>query len=171
MDWTALGQCRHLAFSATAFRRQSCRARPPRPTNRPSVGRGRWYDREAGGGSSGWPTAPPRPGTEETDGGRARDERQSPLVRAGAARADLNARTIRRCAPDLIGFQELDAGHRATYAKRLVDYDGVAVDEDAAAVYWRADRFERLGNGTFFLDADPAARVPDWGAEDPLDAT
>ena len=31
-----------------------------------------------------------------------------------ADRADLNVRTIRRYAPDLIGVQELDAGHRAT---------------------------------------------------------
>ena len=83
-------------------------------------------------------------------------------------------RTIRRYAPDLIGFQELDAGHRATYAAHLGDYRAVtaaADGEDVAAVFWRADRFEDLAHGTIFLGSDPAARVPDWGAEDPLGAT
>ncbi len=91
-----------------------------------------------------------------------------------ANRADLNVRTIRRYAPDLIGFQELDAGHRATYAAHLGDYRAVtaaADGEDVAAIFWRADRFEDLAHGTIFLGSDPAARVPDWGAEDPLDAT
>ncbi len=91
-----------------------------------------------------------------------------------ADRADLNVRTIRRYAPDLIGIQELDAGHRATYAAHLADYQGIAVDdrgEDVAAVFWRADRFEEIAHGTFFLGGNPAARVPDWGSEDPLDAT
>lgn len=54
------------------------------------------------------------------------------------------------------------------------DYQGVTVDdsgEDVAAVFWRADRFEELGHDAFFLGGDPAARVPDWGADNPLDAT
>jgi endonuclease/exonuclease/phosphatase family metal-dependent hydrolase len=91
-----------------------------------------------------------------------------------ANRADLNVRTIQRYYPDLIGFQELDAGHRATYAAHLSGYDGITVDdrgEDIAAILWRADRFERHAYGTFFLGSDSTARVSDWGAEDPLDAT
>lgn len=91
-----------------------------------------------------------------------------------ADRADLNLRTIRRYAPDLIGVQELDASHRATYETQLDGYDAITVDErdaDVAAIIWRKDRFEALGHGTFFFGSDPTARVPDWGAEDPLDAT
>ena len=55
-----------------------------------------------------------------------------------ASRADLNARTIQRHDPDLIGFQDLDAGHRAIYAAELSGYDGITVDdrgEDIAAVF------------------------------------
>ena len=64
-----------------------------------------------------------------------------------ANRADLNVRTIRRYAPDIIGFQELDAGHRATYADPFADYGSITAAPDGgdvAAIFWRADRFEAL---------------------------
>ena len=91
-----------------------------------------------------------------------------------ADRKDLNVRTIRRYAPDLIGFQEVDEGHRAAYAEHLADYESLTTDtrgeEIGTAIYWKAERFERLASGVFYLGPNPDERAPAWGAEDPLTA-
>ncbi len=86
-------------------------------------------------------------------------------------RADFNVATINRYNPDVIGFQEFDLGHWATYREQLANYIPYGVDENLGTViFWKADRFERLDSGFFWLGDHPNERKADWGAEDPLSA-
>jgi endonuclease/exonuclease/phosphatase family metal-dependent hydrolase len=82
--------------------------------------------------------------------------------------------TIRRCAPDLIGFQEVQTRNLATYDEHLTDYARVLGPETARenstqhgyfnAIYWNPQRFEKLDNGSFFLSKTPAEYSRDWEA-------
>jgi endonuclease/exonuclease/phosphatase family metal-dependent hydrolase len=87
--------------------------------------------------------------------------------------ADLNAATIRRQDPDLIGFQELQEGNRAYYAEHLPGYayelGPLVARENASgagyhcAIYWRESRFEKLDAGSFFLNETPWVYALHWG--------
>lgn len=87
-------------------------------------------------------------------------------------RASVNVTTVQTCAPDLIGFQELQEGNRATYAEHLPAYDYelgplVARENDSGqgyhcAIYWRADRFEKLDQGYYFLNETPWVYALHW---------
>jgi endonuclease/exonuclease/phosphatase family metal-dependent hydrolase len=88
-----------------------------------------------------------------------------------ANRADFNVATIKRYNPDIIGFQEFDAGHWATYNKHLADYANYGVQEAIGTViFWKSARFSCTDCGYFWLGDDPAQQQADWGAEDPLSA-
>jgi hypothetical protein len=71
-------------------------------------------------------------------------------------RAPVNVLTIERHAPDLIGFQEVDAGNLDIYSQRVTQYAhvlGPATDEldlpKYNAIYWKPDRLELVESGGF----------------------
>ncbi len=85
-------------------------------------------------------------------------------------RADLNVRTIRRCDPDLIGFQEYQAGNRATYDQQLTSY-AVEIGPETCttgdyafynAIYWKRERFERVDGGGFYVSETPETWSLSW---------
>lgn len=88
-------------------------------------------------------------------------------------RAKLNSDTINRCAPDLIGFQEVQQGNIDHYAQTLSGYDFQLGAETArennsgshyyCAIYWKLERFDRVDQGQFFLNETPDRYALDWG--------
>src|SRR5262245_21007724 len=85
-------------------------------------------------------------------------------VNAWENRAALNVATIKRHAPDLIGFQELQRkSHLVEYGRSLPGYDfflGHQYNNDEPsfcwpAVFWSRNRFERLDAGAFWLSETP----------------
>lgn len=87
-------------------------------------------------------------------------------------RAAFNVHTIRRYRPDVIGFQELDQGHLATYRDQLATYQHCLEDAHAPhignAIFWRPDRFRRTDAGIFWLSRTPDTASSDWGVPYPL---
>ena len=86
-----------------------------------------------------------------------------------ANRADLNLRTIRKSAPDLIGFQELQNGNLETYRKELTNYEsflGTPSNEpdfyNYNAIYWNPDRLELVDSGGMFLSETPEVWSKSW---------
>lgn len=86
--------------------------------------------------------------------------------------AQLNVETIQKYDPDVIGFQEFQDGNKATYDIHLPHYDFelgplVARENDSGkgyhcAIYWRADRFEKLDQGYYFLNRTPWVYALHW---------
>ena len=78
-----------------------------------------------------------------------------------ANRAAFNVKTIKRYDPDLIGFQEFEPVHWATYQNELAGYSHSRHVEHATgettAIFWKSDRFDWLDDGQFWL---PRAEVP-----------
>jgi endonuclease/exonuclease/phosphatase family metal-dependent hydrolase len=100
----------------------------------------------------------------------ARDSRDDGL-NAWQNRADLNVRTIKDCAPDLIGFQECQPGNLETYQAHLGAYEfspgPPTSNPDPArheynAIFWRPDRFEALRSGGFWLSETPHVWSEAW---------
>ena len=91
-------------------------------------------------------------------------------------RYPLNLRTIRRCVPDLIGFQEVQTRNLAAYDEHLTDYARELGPETARenstqqgyfnAIYWNPQRFEKLDNDSFFLSKTPDVYSRDWEARE-----
>lgn len=86
-------------------------------------------------------------------------------------RAELNARVIERCAPDLIGFQELQMGNQHFYERRLTGYEWLMGPEYENrkphafnAIYWNPERLELVENGGFWLSEMPEKHSRSWGA-------
>jgi endonuclease/exonuclease/phosphatase family metal-dependent hydrolase len=86
-------------------------------------------------------------------------------------RAPVNVQTIERYAPDLIGFQEVDAGNLEIYQQHLTEYEhvlGPATDEpdlpNYNAIYWKPDRLELVESGGFYLSRTPETWSLDWDA-------
>jgi endonuclease/exonuclease/phosphatase family metal-dependent hydrolase len=88
---------------------------------------------------------------------------------AWANRSVLNVETIKRHAPDLIGFQELQSGNLATYRERLPEYDyilGLKAGNEAPhefnAIFFDPKRLEVLGSGGFWLSTTPEEHSSSW---------
>jgi endonuclease/exonuclease/phosphatase family metal-dependent hydrolase len=87
-------------------------------------------------------------------------------------RAALNAATIQRCAPDLIGFQELQLDHLAEYQQRLPEYEywlGLRSSNSVSpfeyvAIFWKAERLMLLDAGGFWLNETPHLFATGWDA-------
>lgn len=90
-------------------------------------------------------------------------------------RADFNVQTIKRYHPDVIGFQELDRGHLATYQEHLSGYSHCIADAHAQnisnAIFWKAQRWQRCDAGIFWLSRTPDEPSSDWGVPYPLGVT
>src|SRR5687768_1108843 len=78
------------------------------------------------------------------------------------ARAGLNVRTIRRHAPDLIGFQEFQQGNLEVYRDDLPGYTFRLGPEasnqepwEYVALAWRTDRLDAADAGGFWLSLTP----------------
>ncbi|MEX0887734.1 MAG: endonuclease/exonuclease/phosphatase family protein [Phycisphaeraceae bacterium] len=88
------------------------------------------------------------------------------------SRAELNVRTIRRAAPELIGFQELEAPQWDHYHRHLPGYAfhrGLPYNNDPAqpgyaAFAWNADRFELVDHGGCWLSPTPDRHGLGWDA-------
>src|ERR1700730_5440761 len=87
------------------------------------------------------------------------------------SRAPLNVRTIRRCAPNVIGFQEFQTGNLATYNEQLPDYShilGFPTDNDEPsynAIFWNTARFRLIDSDSFWLSQTPEHYSPGWDAK------
>ncbi|MGB3682989.1 MAG: endonuclease/exonuclease/phosphatase family protein [Rubrobacteraceae bacterium] len=84
-------------------------------------------------------------------------------------RAGLNLRVIKRYFPDVICFQELQAGNRETYDKELPGYEYVTGPEYENrkphaynAIYWNPRRMKLLETGGFWLSASPEKFSASW---------
>jgi endonuclease/exonuclease/phosphatase family metal-dependent hydrolase len=91
-------------------------------------------------------------------------------------RFDLNLATIRRYAPDLIGFQEVQARNLESYQQHLTEY-AYELGPDTArenstqhgyfnAICWNPQRLEKLATGSFFLSQTPEDYSRDWGGSE-----
>jgi endonuclease/exonuclease/phosphatase family metal-dependent hydrolase len=89
---------------------------------------------------------------------------------AWSNRAQLNIALIKRYAPHIIGFQELQAGNLAAYDQQLTEYDqelGPRVDHlderyQQNAIFYNPERFERLDGGSFYLSETPEVFSKSW---------
>ena len=85
-------------------------------------------------------------------------------------RAEFNVTTIRRNSPDLIGFQEYQHGNRDVYDDYLDGYNyelgPVTVDNSEFGmfnpIYWRADRFQKVVSGGFYISPSPDTYSTGW---------
>ena len=84
-------------------------------------------------------------------------------------RAALNVKTIRRYAPDLIGFQEMQCGNWDTYQEELVEYGriaGIAYGHDEhSSIFWNPARLRLMESGEFWLSRTPDQPSHDWEAD------
>lgn len=87
-------------------------------------------------------------------------------------RAPLNVRTIQRCIPDVIGFQELQKGNLETYKEQLPEYSyllgpktGCHIFYEYNAIFWRSSRFILLDSGRFWLSRTPDRYSSSWQAK------
>lgn len=86
-------------------------------------------------------------------------------------RARLNVECIRRRAPDLIGFQELQKGNLRIYDSELPGYEatiGPAYENRGPfaynAIYWDPIKLKLLEEGGFWLSETPGRRSRTWGS-------
>jgi endonuclease/exonuclease/phosphatase family metal-dependent hydrolase len=84
-------------------------------------------------------------------------------------RAALNVETIKRHAPDLIGFQELQSGNLDTYQEKLPGYGyllglraGNKPPHEFNAIFFDPTRLEVLDSGGFWLSTTPERYSSSW---------
>lgn len=87
-------------------------------------------------------------------------------------RSAMNVETIKRYAPDLIGFQEFQNENLEVYKKELPGYTrlqgpvyGTGQVEEYAAIFFDPERFEDLDSGGFWLSDTPEEYSASWGNE------
>jgi len=93
-------------------------------------------------------------------------------INAWPDRAEINVRTIKTYAPDLIGLQEVHAPNLEVYERDLPGYErimgpayGTDTLEEFAAIFYDAGRFEKLDAGGFWLSDTPEESSASWGNE------
>ena len=86
-------------------------------------------------------------------------------------RAALNVRTIEKYEPDLIGFQEHQAGNRKVHDVGLRGYTRISGPRYENrkpyahnAIYWRSDQLELIERGGFWLSETPEEYSKSWGS-------
>jgi endonuclease/exonuclease/phosphatase family metal-dependent hydrolase len=77
-----------------------------------------------------------------------------------ANRAEFNGKTIKRYDPDIIGFQEFEPIHRATYTEAIPEYEQSISNEngEGTTLFWKSARFEAVDAGHLWL---PRTALPD----------
>ncbi|MFN8562287.1 MAG: hypothetical protein U0703_11860 [Anaerolineae bacterium] len=87
----------------------------------------------------------------------------------GSSPRNLNISTIKKCSPDIIGFQEVESGIRDA-AATLTDYEtepGLYTPGEKyhrVPIYWKRDRFELRASGGFYLSETPDEWSLSWGS-------
>lgn len=92
-------------------------------------------------------------------------------INAWCNRAAPNVALIKRWAPDLIGFQELQDGNLKTYQETLPGYDHLLGPEAGSrpphefnAIFFRPSKLELLNSGGFWLSQTPEQHSVSWRA-------
>lgn len=86
-------------------------------------------------------------------------------------RADLIADDIESVMPDIVGFQESTFVHYGYLKKILKGYDSENAYRDnfilseGCPIFWRADKYEKIDSGSFWLSETPEVMSKDWGSE------
>ena len=90
-------------------------------------------------------------------------------INAWPEREALNVCTIKRYAPDLIGFQEFEDVNLRAYQEHLPQYDHVMGPEYGSdrtrqhnSVFWDSARFEVIDSGGFWLSETPDQFSKSW---------
>ena len=93
-------------------------------------------------------------------------------------RAELNIATVRRCAPDLIGFQEVQGGNLRAYHEALPEYHYFAYPwydntppHAYNAIFWRPKRLRPLEADGCWLSQTPDRFSGSWGTDNVRVAT
>ncbi len=91
---------------------------------------------------------------------------------AWAEREALNIATIRRCSPDVIGFQETNGRNVEALARALTEYHYIAwppynnaPPHQFPAIFWRSDRLRPLDCETFWLSETPDVYSGSWDTD------
>lgn len=97
---------------------------------------------------------------------------------AWAERGPRNVGVILRQTPDVIGFQEVQAGNLRTYQESLCGYNHVAGNcygnnppNEYTSIFWKADRFDLRDSGEFWFSPTPDTPSTGWGVDYPMGAT
>src|SRR5712692_7730482 len=94
------------------------------------------------------------------------DEQTAPFCAIWRNRADYNVKIIKRYDPDLIGFQEFDAGHWATYQTQLSGYAAYRTGPQGGnltnAIFWKPERFDLIRSGLLPLCSTPEPSDAAW---------
>jgi endonuclease/exonuclease/phosphatase family metal-dependent hydrolase len=84
-------------------------------------------------------------------------------------RAALNLATLRKHAPDLIGFQELEDGNLKAYEAELSDYRSVlgnrASESEHPAIFWKPAALDLRESGSFWLSETPNVYSGAWDTD------
>lgn len=87
-------------------------------------------------------------------------------------REALNIATIRRCAPQLIGMQEVHGGNLSAYRRELKEYHFMAWPEygnappyEWPAIFWDPLRLRPIDSGGFWLSETPEIHSGSWGTD------
>jgi endonuclease/exonuclease/phosphatase family metal-dependent hydrolase len=87
-------------------------------------------------------------------------------------REALNLAAIRRCAPDIIGFQEANGRNVALYHRELTDYHYIAwppynnePPHQFPAIFWLPERLRPLECDTFWLSETPDVYSGSWNTD------
>ena len=85
-------------------------------------------------------------------------------------RSKLIATDIAKVAPDVIGFQEVQGVHYSYLKDVMPEYNSIVAYRDnsiireGCAIFYRADRFEEIDSGYFWLSETPDVMSKDWGS-------
>jgi endonuclease/exonuclease/phosphatase family metal-dependent hydrolase len=90
-----------------------------------------------------------------------------------ANRAAFNVKILKRFDPDIIGLQEFEPEHWATYQQELDAYQGAIANEqgEGTAILWKADRFDLLASGFLSLPRSDLPHLADLEDEILLGST
>lgn len=85
-------------------------------------------------------------------------------------RAKLITEDINSVQPDIIGFQEATFIHY-NYLKNIMEgyesemaYRDEFILSEGCPIFWRADRYEKIDSGSFWLSETPDVMSKDWGS-------
>ncbi len=93
------------------------------------------------------------------------------LGRSWFYRSELICEEINSVKPDIIGFQESTFIHYDYLKKIMVGYESENAYRDefilseGCPIFWRADKFEKIDSGHFWLSETPEVMSKDWGSE------
>ncbi|MBI1256476.1 MAG: hypothetical protein GC204_03305 [Chloroflexi bacterium] len=85
-------------------------------------------------------------------------------------RAALNVATIRKYAPDVIGFQELQDGNLTTYQAELSEYQYILGNEASGGsehptIFWKPAALDLLDSGGFWISETPEVYSGSWNTD------